>query len=345
MTRTFSRDMLGKAFSLFGPLLGLATVGGPVLAGFIIDADLFGLSWRPLFLVNLVLGAAGLVLAGRLLPRDDGDRAVVVDGWGSALLAVAMFGLLFGMLQGSSDGWNATAIVPLAAGLLAFAAFARRQGTAAEPLLKPSLLRNRGFTSGLLVGLVVFAATSGLIYVLSLFIQQGLHASARGASLALLPMTLGIIVAAGSCMALIKTLGRTLIFTGIGIVLAGCGWVLALVAQSGTDLGLWTLAGPVFVIGLGMGACYGTIFDIALGDIDPDEAGSAGGSLSAVQQLAAGIGSAAVTSVFFRTTGGGLGHAMTISLVVVLALTAACVPAVALMPRRAPAEEAGAPAA
>src|SRR6478672_7376719 len=79
MTKAFNRDMLAKAFGLFGPVLGLASVAGPVLAGFIISADLFGLSWRPIFLANIVLGAVGLVLAARILPRDDGDRSTVVD--------------------------------------------------------------------------------------------------------------------------------------------------------------------------------------------------------------------------------------------------------------------------
>ncbi|GAA3127506.1 MFS transporter [Nonomuraea salmonea] len=139
-------------------------------------------------------------------------------------------------------------------------------------------------------------------------------------------------------MALIKKLGRTLIFLGLAIILIGCGWLLVLVTGSGTDLSLWTLAPAVFLTGLGMGACYGTIFDIAIGDIDPDEAGSASGSLSAIQQLAAGIGSATVTSVFFQSTASGLGHAMTTSLIVVVALTAITVPAVILMPRRAPEE-------
>ena len=68
MTRTFPREMLGKAFGLFGPMLGLATVGGPVLAGFIISANLAGLSWRPVFLINVVLGTAGVLVALRLLP-------------------------------------------------------------------------------------------------------------------------------------------------------------------------------------------------------------------------------------------------------------------------------------
>src|SRR5262249_12345371 len=61
MTKAFSRELLGKAFGLFGPVLGLSSVGGPVLAGFLISADLFGLSWRPIFLVNVILGGVGLV--------------------------------------------------------------------------------------------------------------------------------------------------------------------------------------------------------------------------------------------------------------------------------------------
>jgi EmrB/QacA subfamily drug resistance transporter len=341
MTKTFSPQMLTKAFGLFAPMLGVATVGGPVLAGFIIDADIAGLSWRPIFIINIVLGAIGIVGALKLLPRDNGgDRSVVIDGIGSGLLSAAMLGLLFGLIEGSSDGWGALPVVALVVGLVAFALFVRRQQTAANPLLKPSLLRNRGFSSGLATGLVVFAATSGLAYVLSLFLQQGLGADPGDTSLGLLPLTGGIIVAAGGCMALMPRLGRTLIFIGLAILAAGVGALLWLVTTYGTDLTLWQLAPAIFLTGLGMGACYGTIFDIALGDIDAEEAGSASGSLSAIQQLAAGIGSATVTTVFLQTSSGGFVHAMTVSLVVVLAAVVVCMAPARLLPRRAPAEPA-----
>lgn len=339
MTKTFTPQMLTKAFGLFAPMLGVATVGGPVLAGFVIDADVAGLSWRPIFLVNLVLGAIGTVAALKLLPRDGGgDDTVVIDGIGSGLLGTAMFGLLFGLIEGSSEGWSALPIAALVAGLAAAALFARRQQTAENPLLKPSLLRNRGFSSGLVTGLVVFAATSGLAYVLSLFIQQGIGADPGDTALGLLPLTAGIIVAAGACMGLMPRLGRTLIFIGLAVLAAGVGTLLWLVSAYGSDLTLWQLAPAIFLTGLGMGACYGTIFDIALGDVGADEAGSASGSLSAVQQLAAGLGSATVTTVFLQTSSGGFSHAMTISLVVVLAAVLACLAPARLLPRRAPAE-------
>ncbi|GAA0896822.1 MFS transporter [Virgisporangium aurantiacum] len=340
MTKVFDRDMLGKAFGLFGPVLGLSSVGGPVVAGFIISADLFGLSWRPIFLVNIVLGVVGLVMAVRILPRDDdGDRSVVVDGWGSGLLAVTMMGLLYGLIEGSTNGWSAVPVTSILVGVLFFAAFAYRQRTAAHPLITPSLMKNRGFTSGLLVCLVAVAAGSGLLFVLSLFMQEGLNASPRGASLGLVPLTLGLFAAGFAAMGgLVARFGRRLVFIGLTVDLVGCGWVLALVVHSGTNIGLWTLAPALSVMGVGIGLSFAAIPTVALGDAKPDEAGSASGSFSSIQQLSSAIGSAVVTSIFFQAATSGVGHAMKVSLVVVLVVTALSIPVVALMPRTAPSE-------
>ncbi|WP_306749854.1 MFS transporter [Saccharothrix yanglingensis] len=340
MTKAFDREMLAKAFGLFGPVLGISSVGGPVLAGFIINADLFGLSWRPIFLANIFLGIIGMIIAVRILPRDDdADRSTVVDGWGSGLLSVAMFGLLYGLIEGSTNGWHAFSVIAVVVGLLFFGAFAYRQRTAEHPLIKPSLLKNRGFTSGMVVGLVAFAASTGLFFVLSLFIQEGLHASPRDASLGLVPLTVGLIGASFAAMGgLVTKLGRKLVFIGLGVSIVGCGWVLALVKFSGTDLSLWALAPAFIVIGVGTGLCFTTIPTVALGDAKPDEAGSASGSLGSIQQLASAIGSAAVTSVFFMAATSGFAHAMEVTLIVVLAATALSLPFVVLMPRKAPSE-------
>jgi EmrB/QacA subfamily drug resistance transporter len=340
MTKAFSRDMLAKAFGLFAPVLGLSSVGGPVLAGFIISADVFGLSWRPIFLINIILGIIGLVMAAKILPRDeDGDRSTVVDGWASGLLAVTMLGLLYGLIEGSTNGWSAVPVASITIGVLFFAAFAYRQRTATHPLIKPSLMKNRGFTSGLLVCLVAVAAGSGLLFVLSLFLQEGLHLSPGDTSLGLLPLTLGLVAAGFAAMGgLVAKLGRTLVFIGLTVDLVGCGWVLALVDHSGTNVSLWALAPAFSVIGAGIGLSFATIPTVALGDAKPDEAGSASGSFSSIQQLASAIGSAAVTSIFFQAATSGLGHAMKVTLIVVLAVTALSLPVVALMPRKAPAE-------
>jgi EmrB/QacA subfamily drug resistance transporter len=335
MTKAFDRDMLAKAFGLFGPVLGLSSVGGPVLAGFLISADLFGLSWRPIFLINIVLGVVGLIVAVKILPRDDdADRSTVVDGRASGLLGIAMLGLLYGLIEGSTNGWSVIATVSIVVGVLFFAAFAHRQRTAAHPLIKPSLLKNRGFTSGLLVCLVAVAAGSGLLFVLSLYLQEGLHTSPKATSLALVPLTLGLVAAGFAAMGgLVAKFGRRLVFIGLTVDLVGCGWVLALVVHSGTDVSLWALAPAFLVVGVGIGLSFATIPVVALGDAKPDEAGSASGSFSSIQQLAAAIGSAAVASVFFRAASSGPAHAIEVALVAVLAATVLSLPVVALMPR------------
>jgi EmrB/QacA subfamily drug resistance transporter len=339
MTKTFPREMLGKALAAFGPMLGLASAGGPVLAGFIIDANIAGLSWRPVFLINIVLGGAGLIAAIRLLPRVEADPATRVDLTGSVLLGAAVFSLLYGLIQGSSNGWSTVPVALLCAAAVFFAGFGRRQVTAVQPLLKPALLANKGFTSGLVVGLAFFAALSGLIYVISLFLQTGLRYTPGHTSLALLPMIAGLILAAGACMGLIGKLGRILVLIGLLITLTGAGLLFAVVATAGTHPAWWELSGPILVIGMGMGTCIGTIFDIALGGVSPDEAGGASGSLSAVQQIAAGVGSAAVTSVYFSTLHSGQIHAVSVSLVVVMAVIALCLGAYRLLPRVAAPQE------
>jgi EmrB/QacA subfamily drug resistance transporter len=331
---TWPREEIGKAFSLFGPVMGLSAVGGPILAGFLVDADLAGLGWRPLFLINLLLGGGALLAAARLLPRDTGDASVRVDGPGSALLAGAMLGLLGGLIDGSAGGRSSRPLTLLLLGLALFAGFCHRQRTAPEPLIRPSLLHNRGFTSGLVLGVLAFAAVAGLLYVVSLHLQRGLGRSPAGTALGLIPLSAGIVVASIACYRLIHTYGRRLVVAGLLLILAGCGG-LALPAEGGG----WALVPPLLVIGLGMGTCFGTVYDVTIGDIAPEEAGSASGSLNAVQQLANAIGAAAVTMVYFKSADAGETHALHTSLTAVAAATALCLPLVRLLPHRAPTEQ------
>jgi EmrB/QacA subfamily drug resistance transporter len=333
----FPREHIGKAFSTFGPILGLSAVGGPLLAGVLIDANLFGLSWRPMFLINIVLGVAGLVAGLRLLPRDRGDASVRIDVAGSALLAGTMLGLLFGLIEGSTSGWTALPIAAMAAGLACFAAFCQRQRTAVAPLIKPSLLRNRGFAAGLIVGLVVFAAIGGLIYAVSLYLQRGLgYSPLRAAVVGFAPVAAGLVIASVASMNLLGRLGRKLTLAGIVVTVAGVGWLLLLVTGSTPTAA--SLAPAMTVIGLGMGATFATIYDIAIGDIDPAEAGSASGSLSSIQQLANAIGPAIITTIYFDALSGGQGHAMSVSLGAVTGIGVLSALAVPLLPRRAQAE-------
>jgi len=334
---TFSREQLPKVFSAFGPVMGASAVLGPIVAGFLIDADLAGLSWRPVFLINIVLGTAGFVAARRVLPHDGPSGDVPIDGLGSGLLGASMLGLMVGLIDGSTDGWTWAPIVSVAAGVALFGAFWARQRRAPDPLILPSLLANRGFTSGLVLGLGFFAAVNGLAYVISLFFQTALGMTPSRAALGISPLMVGIIAASLLARPLVDRLGRTLVVIGLGATLAGAAGLGATVFAQGTAVGVWALAPSILVLGLGMGTCFLTIYDVALGDIAPAEAGSASGSLSAVQQLAAAMGSAVVTTVYFtQRADRGAAHAMTISVAVVGAIVVVCLGLTRLLPRSAP---------
>lgn len=166
--------------------------------------------------------------------------------------------------------------------------------------------------------------------------QLGLGYSPTRASLGLLPLTVGIILGAGAAMGLIAKLGRVLVLIGLLVTIAAAAALLAIVSASGVDIAWWPLSLALMGVGAGAGLCFGTIFDTALGDVDPGQAGAASGSVSAIQQIAAAIGSATVTSVYFAgVENSGQAHAMTTSLVAVLAITALCLGAVWLLPRKA----------
>ena len=337
---TFSREQQPRAFTAFGPVLGASAVLGPIVAGFLISADIAGLAWRPIFLINIVLGSAGFLAAFRILPRDEPASAVPIDGLGSGLLGASMFALIYGLIDGSTDGWTALPILCLAGGAVLLAGFGVRQRLAADPLILPSLLANRGFTAGLLLGLAFFAALNGLAYVISLFFQTALGLSPRAAAIALCPMMIGIIIAAFVCRPLVGRLGRVLVITGLGITLAGAAGLWATVLTQGTAVSVWALAPSILVLGAGMGTCISSIYEVAIGDVAPAEAGSASGSLSAVQQLAAAIGSAVVTTVYFtQLAHHGAAHAMTVSVAVVAAIALLDLGLVWLLPRSAPPDQ------
>ena len=114
----------------------------------------------------------------------------------------------------------------------------------------------------------------------------------------------------------------------------------ATVLADGTAVSVWAIAPSILVLGAGMGACISSIYDVAIGDVAPGEAGSASGPLSAVRQLAAAIGSAVVTSVYFsQRAHSGAAHAMTVSVAVGGAIVLLDLGLVWLLPKSAPQEQ------
>ncbi|OIJ63678.1 MFS transporter [Streptomyces mangrovisoli] len=330
----FPRDELGKVFGLFGPLMGASSISGPVLAGLLLRADPWGLGWRSVFLVNAVLGAALLAVAGRILPRRPASREAAVAPLPSILLMLGLLAVLGGLISGGNGHWGVRDIGLIGIGAVVLAAFAVHQTHHPDPLLARALFRSRSFVAGLVVGSVFFAATAGLLYVTSLYLQEGRGLGALATAGAMAPMSLGIIVASFTARGLIESLGRRLVATGLTLV--GAGALAFLLTVHGEPARYWLLTLPLFVCGLGMGCCFGSVFAVTLGDVTPEQAGSASGTLNAVQQLANSAGSALISTLYLaHTAGDGPGEAVTASLVAVLAIVVVCLACLPLLPAAA----------
>jgi EmrB/QacA subfamily drug resistance transporter len=317
----------GRAFSLFGPVSALAGIGGPILAGVLIAWNLGGLDWRLIFLINVPLGAFVILGALAWMPADHGDRSARLDPLGAILVAAGSAALILPLIQGREAGWPWWTFTMLAAAALAFAALARRQLPRPSPILAPAQLRKRPFVAGLSVAVVLFAGSGGLMLLLSLFLQLGLHYSALHTGLALTPVAVGIAASSLLVPALSPRLGRRLLHVGLGVELLGV-LGFAVVAAAGTTDGAFAAAG--LVSGLGLGLLFGPLIQSTLSVAAPDEVGSASGAVNAVQQIATALGVAVLGTVFLA--GAAPAHALITGALVVAASCVLCATVVLALP-------------
>ncbi|SEG28801.1 drug resistance transporter, EmrB/QacA subfamily [Nonomuraea solani] len=333
---------LGKAFGMFGPVMTISSVGGPVLAGWLVDADFFGTGWRMIFLINLPIGLAAILAALRFLPEYRLSNATRLDLPGVALVSVASFLLIFPLIQGRELGWPVWTFVSMAASIVMFAVFgryeARRARSGRDPLVTPGLFRKRAFTGGLVAGLAFFSGMMGFGLVFNLYTQLGLGFTPLQAGLAGLPQAIGGVAGFALAMSgLQERLGRGLLQIGTIVMAAGAAVLALTIHLAGLDVGAWQLAPGLGLVGIGMGLTMAPFFDIVLAGVEPHESGSASGTMTAVQQLGGALGTAVLGTLFFNLLAGrwGFGASMQVTVWVEVGLLALTFALSYLLPRRA----------
>ncbi|MCF3962533.1 DHA2 family efflux MFS transporter permease subunit [Streptomyces fuscigenes] len=301
----FPPQYLRKALTPVGPLMGLAMVAGPILAGWLLHLDLFGSEWRSIFLINVPFGVAAGLLGLRVLPRRGGeDPTARLDLTGVGLLTAASALLIVPLIQGRDLGWPAWTYAMMASALVLLALFAASQRRSRHPVITPSLFRKRSFVVGLLVVAGFYASLSAFVLVMNLLLQQGLHWSPLRTGLTLIPWALGTAVAvllAGAVLA--EKLGRATLHLGLSVAVAGLFALWWSVGHWGADVTAWKLAPALLVTGFGSGLVFVPLVDFIIGDATPEEVGTGAGLLNAVQQFAGAIGVAALGTVFFARVG------------------------------------------
>lgn len=303
----------GKAFGMYGPVMGLSYVGGPVLAGWLVSADFFGAGWRMVFLINLPLGLLALFGGWRFLPESGRTATTRLDLVGVVLASAAALPVVFPLVQGRELGWPVWVFASMAAGVALFGLFGwyetRTARHGGDPLVVPGLFRKGAFSGGLVTGAVLFAAVAGFSLVLSLFLQSGLGATPLQAGLAVLPWSAGTVVGFVVVQVLdgsgaLDRLGRGLVQAGVVVMALGTGAFALTLQLVGSRVTVWQGAPALVVVGLGMGLVMGPFFHTVLAAVEPHETGSAAGTLTAVQQLGSALGVAVLGTVFFSVLGG-----------------------------------------
>ena len=151
MKEVFDDDAeLDRALGLFGPATGVPMLAAPIIAGALIDANLWGIGWRLVFLINVPIGAVAFPLAYRSLPRGGATHpGVKLDVAGVALAGLALVAIIYPLIQGRTDGWPAWTFAILAAGAILLLVFVRYERHRQDhPLIEPTLLTNRNYLPG-----------------------------------------------------------------------------------------------------------------------------------------------------------------------------------------------------
>jgi MFS family permease len=331
----FAAHEMGKAFGVYGPVMGLSAMLGPIASGGLIGADVFGTGWRMIFAVNVPVGLAALALGARTLPASSGAAGGRPAGSGSggsgsgrsgsggarrgrldlpgALLAgAAMFLLVFPLAQGHSLGWPSWLYGMLAGSVLALAGFGwyqiRRQRAGRDPLVEPSLFRHGPYRAGIVFSIVFTGSLGGIVMIFNVFLQNGLDFSPWHSAISTAPWAAGAFIGSAAGGIAMSKLGRRVLHAGLVVEAAGLLAICAVLRAAGGGVSTVDLLAPMVVGGIGMGMVFVPLFDIVMAGVRPHEMGSASGVLQTVNSLGMSLGIAGIGAIFFALAGGHGGH-------------------------------------
>ncbi|WP_171172337.1 MFS transporter [Streptomyces sp. I05A-00742] len=336
-----------RAFAVLGAVVSLSTVTGQVAGGLLVEADLFGTSWRPVFWINVPIGLAAMLLTAVLLPESRAPRARRLDLPGALALMVTLFLLIVPLVEGRELGWpwwtwcSLAASVPALAGFLAVERRVARSGR--PPLFDAALLRLPTLRTGTVLVLFYYAALNSFFLILSLLLQNGLGLPAYQAGLVYTPLAVTMFAASLVGGRLTPRLGRRVMETGGIALTAGSAATVAVALLCGAGMPLWALILCLAFQGIGHGLLQPPLIGAILAPVDDDNAGLASGVLSTAQQVGGALGLAILGVVFYGALGGAVAgatgaytHGFGVASIVTTVLLAAATFLVFLLPYARP---------
>ncbi len=279
----------GRYMGLIGSVFAVASVAGPLLGGFFVEA----LSWRWVFFVNLPVGAVAIVIIVFRLHLHVPHHRHAIDYLGAALLTAGVCCLILVTTWGGNEyAWGSGTIVGLAiAGLLLIAAFIVQERRAAEPIIPLNLFRSSVFSVASSLGFVIGLAMFGAIIFIPLFLQLVYGVSPTSSGLRMLPLMGGLLGASILSGRAISRIGRYKPFPIAGTAITTVG--LFLLSRLEVDTPPWLASVYMLIVGIGIGLVM-QVLVLAVQNCAPPK----------------DIGVATSTATFFRSMGGSLGVAL-----------------------------------
>jgi EmrB/QacA subfamily drug resistance transporter len=301
---TFPAHERGKVFGMFGAVVGLGAVTGPLLGALLTQWNLFGLEWRPIFLINLPVGIAGVILGRKFIAESKAPKALRLDLVGVVLVTLGLLMLIYPLTRGRELNWPLWGHLCMAGSLVVFAVFVmyeksktRKDGS---PLVELSLFKVKSFAAGIAVQLT-FGIVLGIFFLVwTLYMQLGLGWSPLRAGLTGLPFSLGVAAAAGlSVQKLVPRFGRKVLQAGALTMIAGLLLYIGVAGRYGAGIHPWQMLLPLLVMGVGMGLIVAPLTDVVLSGVPREHSGSASGLINTTMQMGNALGLGLVSVVFF----------------------------------------------
>jgi EmrB/QacA subfamily drug resistance transporter len=286
ISASVARERRGRAIGTWSGFTAVAGALGPVLGGWLAQSA----SWRWVFLLNLPVAAATLVVLRRV-PESRDERPSPIDVAGAVLVTLGLGALVYGLIESPARGWTHPFVQgAFAVGAAALAGFAGVEARSPSPMLPPAVFRSRTFAGANLVTLSLYAALSAALFFLpfNLIQVQGYSPTAAGASL--VPLTVILFSLSRWSGRLVDRFGgrRPLI---AGPLLAAGGF--GLLARVGADY--WTTVFPgIVVLGLGMALTVAPLTTVVMSAVPSSHAGLASGINNAVARTAGLVAIAAL---------------------------------------------------
>jgi MFS family permease len=352
----FSGAARARALSAYTAILSSGFVAGQVIGGVLVTADLFGSSWRPVFLVNVPIGLAVLLLLPRVMPADVPGRTRRLDVPGLLVAVPAVCLVVLPLMLGHQENWPAWSLACIGGGLALVPVFLfverRVAARGGQPLLSLSVFRAPGLLPGLATMTLLMVTYGGFLFSFAIHLQAGLGDSALRAGLTCAPCA----AAFGVCGYFWRRLPAAWhpYLTVCGAAVAAAGYALvALVLRSGGSGGAWL---QVFLVTVGafLAVAFSPLVTQALVRVPPHQAADASGLLTTAMQLSQAVGVAVFGSLFLTVDDSAAtraaevsvtsGHALFVTLAWI-AVTLACGAAVAVpLARTVRAAASGSPA-